>query len=255
MQAKEGALFDGLITLGDPNGRHDSFLGRIYRRPDGLCVVAEPDLAELRRVGAAVLEFNRELVDTQHKLLQANHALRASEARVRELSLTDPLTGAGNRRRLDETLTTEASRSARFGTPLSVIAADIDHFKAVNDTRGHDAGDLVPKRFVAVMNETVRPSDLVARSGGEEFCVVLPHTSRQEAFACAERLRMALGAPAIAPLAEPVTASFGVAQWAAGDTVADLLKRADAALYLAKESGRNRTVMEVERTGQRVPVL
>ncbi|MEO8755956.1 MAG: GGDEF domain-containing protein [Casimicrobiaceae bacterium] len=235
-------VYEGRLTVGDPARRTQTLTGVVRRRGEALWIVAEPDIGDLNDVSAAMLELNAELADAQRQLIRANRDLSASEARVRELSLTDPLTGAANRRRLDETLIAEKARSVRFGLPLSMLAADIDHFKLVNDTWGHDAGDEVLKRFVAIMTAAARPTDLVARSGGEEFCIVLPQTALADALAFGERIRALLCSQAIEPLPDAVTASFGVAQLAEGESVAALLKRADAALYEAKESGRNRCV-------------
>jgi diguanylate cyclase (GGDEF)-like protein len=120
---------------------------------------------------------------------------------------------------------------------------DIDHFKRVNDTWGHDAGDRVLKAYAALMKTRTRTEDLVARFGGEEFIIAMPLADVHEAFACAERIRCALAEQDILENGRPVTASFGVAGLFSGETGEKVIKRADTALYQAKESGRNRTVV------------
>lgn len=164
-------------------------------------------------------------------------------ARIRHLSDTDALTGLVNRRRLQETLQSEALRHRRTGHPYSVALLDVDHFKSVNDTHGHAAGDQALRAVAQVLRRTARASDTVGRLGGEEFCVVLPETLAPGARVLAERARAALEQEAIVFEQRQIrlTASIGIAtctdpqeDWAA------LLKRADAALYRAKSAGRNR---------------
>ncbi|MCM5679312.1 GGDEF domain-containing protein [Schlegelella sp. S2-27] len=164
-------------------------------------------------------------------------------ARIRHLSDTDALTGLANRLRLQETLKGEALRHRRNGHAYSVALLDVDHFKSVNDTHGHAAGDQALRAVAEVLKRTARTSDTVGRLGGEEFCVVLPETAETGARALAERARVALKDEAIVFEQRQIrlTASFGVAtctdpqeDWAA------LLKRADVALYRAKSGGRNR---------------
>ena len=157
-----------------------------------------------------------------------------------EDSLIDPLTGVGNRRRL----TSELAAALASTGPTSLMIADLDHFKSVNDTYGHQAGDALLKAVVGVIQAAVRPGDSVYRYGGEEFCVLFRETEIVEAAEVAERVRAAVDDRAFGiGQAEPLraTASFGVA--VAGTLDRDeegLLARADAALYEAKESGRNR---------------
>ena len=156
-----------------------------------------------------------------------------------EDSLIDPLTGVGNRRRMDAELT-DLLQSAS-GNATSLIMVDLDHFKSVNDTHGHPAGDALLRAVVGVIRETVRPGDRVYRFGGEEFCVVLPQTAASDAADVAERVRQTMAALPFTldgGLVLSASASFGVAQADNADG-ADLLKRADAALYGAKNSGRN----------------
>jgi diguanylate cyclase (GGDEF)-like protein/PAS domain S-box-containing protein len=173
----------------------------------------------------------------------AEEALRASEAEVRRLALTDPLTGVGNRRRLDEALRTEISRMHRYDGRLSAVMTDLDHFKRINDRHGHQVGDQVLQEFARLLQSHCRDIDLVARFGGEEFVILMPEVGLDEARACAERMRATLAQATIPPLAEPVTASFGVAELAPGEDGEALLRRADEALYAGKAAGRDRVTV------------
>jgi len=159
----------------------------------------------------------------------------------------DGLTKIGNRRSFEERLAAEAARHGRYELPLSLILVDVDHFKAVNDTHGHQAGDAVLRELAALLGEGLRSSDYPARYGGEEFAVILPHTSSQQATLLAERLRQRVAdrvfrAGASAP-GLSVTVSAGVASLLPGATAQDLVLLADQALYLAKDGGRNRVVV------------
>ena len=169
-------------------------------------------------------------------------------ARIREgrdalerLSVTDQLTGLYNRRRLMETLDTEAERSQRGAGPFSVLMVDVDHFKKYNDTHGHQAGDEVLTRVAGVLREVTRQVDCAARYGGEEFLVLLPQTAIEGATEVAERLRTRVSATAVNE--ESVTVSVGVAEFPKnGDTAQSVIAAADAALYRAKADGRDRVV-------------
>ncbi len=162
----------------------------------------------------------------------------------------DPLTGILNRRGMQSLLHAEWQRSQRYGTPFAVISLDVDHFKRVNDTHGHDAGDKVLVAVAALLGKEVRDTDCVARMGGEEFLVLLPACRAEvEGVSLAQRLRVALGHTAV-PLehgaAIHVTASWGVAGPLAQDaSVEGLLRRADAALYQGKRQGRDGVVLWV----------
>ncbi|HRK39879.1 MAG TPA: GGDEF domain-containing protein [Burkholderiaceae bacterium] len=173
----------------------------------------------------------------QAALLALNQAL-AREAR------TDALTGCANRRHFLHTLAQERDRSARHQLDLCVLSLDIDHFKRVNDTYGHAAGDEVLKHFVATINSQLRQADLLGRLGGEEFSILLPHTSAPEARLTAERIRAAVeAAPADADGTRiAITVSIGGVQWAVerNEPLDSLLAQADHALYAAKHAGRNR---------------
>lgn len=152
----------------------------------------------------------------------------------------DALTGLGNRRKFDEAFSVENNRMQRHGGKLCIMMADIDHFKKINDRYGHGVGDEVLVQFGELLCLLVRPTDIVARIGGEEFAVLMPHTEISKAAATAERLRTALADRHLGPLTEPVTVSIGVAELEEGEDCESLLRRADQALYDAKRSGRNK---------------
>ncbi|HEU4321938.1 MAG TPA: diguanylate cyclase [Roseiflexaceae bacterium] len=164
---------------------------------------------------------------------------------LRRQALHDPLTGLYNRRYLDVIFPRELERVAGAGLPLSVVMADIDHFKQINDSLGHAAGDRVLKAVGAVLRAQVRGGDVVCRTGGEEFVLLLPGADQEAAAARAEQLRAAIAALTITdPPLPQVTISLGVASFPRhGKTPADLLAVADAALYRAKAAGRDRVVM------------
>ncbi len=162
-----------------------------------------------------------------------------------DAALTDPLTGLHNRRGLEGR--SEALHFRPGGAPVTQvwIMVDIDHFKRVNDTYGHEAGDEVLKAVAEALRSTARVADIVARFGGEEFVLVLPDTSAEMAARIAERLRLAIEALSTEVDGQVirVTASFGVAQRAAQESQLEVLERADAALFSSKKDGRNRVTM------------
>jgi two-component system cell cycle response regulator len=183
-------------------------------------------------------------VRTQIRLKRYAEELRSHVQAAMELAVVDPLTGLNNRRYLESHLVSLLDQAARTGRPLSAMIVDIDHFKRVNDSFGHDCGDEVLKIFAARVKRAVRGADLMCRFGGEEFVVVMPDTKLSIARIVGERIREAV-ASAPFPIEQgaraiPVTVSIGVAASGLGDTPDALFKRADRALYLSKNSGRNR---------------
>lgn len=184
---------------------------------------------------------------TQIRRKRYSDKLRASLTESVEFAVTDALTGLNNRRYLDTHLATLVDRSNRRGRPLSVLITDIDHFKAINDTHGHEGGDDVLRDFARRVRGAVRGADLACRYGGEEFVVVMPDTTSEIAAQVAERLREAVAAApfriSATGTAAEVTTSVGIATLEADGEGADsLLRRADKALYQAKNNGRNRVV-------------
>ncbi len=168
--------------------------------------------------------------------------VRASREELERLSVTDPLTGLNNRRRMMEMLENEVRRSRRLKHPFAVLMADVDHFKQFNDAHGHPAGDEALKRVAAILQESTRDVDFVARYGGEEFFVLMPELTAQGAADVVDRIRQRIGSEP--GLAGTVTLSCGVAEFPAhGDSGTELIKVADDALYQAKRDGRDRVVV------------
>ncbi|HEY1274168.1 MAG TPA: diguanylate cyclase [Thermoleophilaceae bacterium] len=163
--------------------------------------------------------------------------------RLANAAHTDPLTGLENRRGLEERIGTEVERALRHGRPLTLMIGDLDHFKRVNDVRGHRAGDSALVQLGEILTTRERRIDSVARTGGEEFTIVLPDTDEHEAYTVAERLRVEVEERFGDDLA-PLTVSFGIAAYPDhGHTPEALLEAADQALYSAKALGRNRSVI------------
>ena len=215
----------------------------------------EVDLEKLAvDANARLVEMNTgyELLVRRLETLLAEKAALGDELVVANehltrLAATDGLTGLANRRKFDEALTRDVSRAVRANTPLSLVLIDLDHFKQVNDTFGHQAGDLVLTKAAETLSRCLRAGDVAARYGGEELAAILVDADTEAASIVAERIRAALEALSIecSTGTVKVTASFGAATIRSGErpTPTDLIERADAAMYLAKDGGRNRVVV------------
>jgi diguanylate cyclase (GGDEF)-like protein len=184
------------------------------------------------------------LGDAIFKYLEGNDVESSYHEEIYRLTIIDPLTELHNRRYLLELLSREISRAARYERPLSVVVMDLDHFKKVNDTFGHVAGDHVLRSVARLVSEKLREEELATRYGGEEFVFVLPETSEEQARVFAERLRTLLEGREFVFEDKPMrtTASFGVVTLTGACTPETLIKAADEQLYRAKERGRNRVV-------------
>jgi len=211
--------------------------------------VWQPD--ELAFAGALADQVSLVLgTDERRRLEQETERTRRELREAQELALHDDLTGLYNRRAMDDMLADEAARAIRYRRPLAVVMLDFDHFKDINDRHGHRAGDGVLREAARLISSALRTNDKATRYGGEEFCLILPETGADEAFALAERLRLALAGHvfrverAAGDTVElRATASLGVASLGEGTESAELLVRAaDRALYEAKAAGRNQVV-------------
>ena len=182
--------------------------------------------------------------------LASQAAVALDNARLHDIvqrqAITDDLTGLVNRRRFIEALDAEIERARRFGSALTIVLADLDNFKQVNDEFGHHGGDVVLRAFADLIRSHVRDVDVSGRIGGEEFAILLPETDREGAALVAERMRRSLNAVPIAlseDAAIHAACSFGVAELRPQQEGDDLLRAADAALYRAKDEGKNRVVV------------
>ncbi|MBR9909610.1 MAG: diguanylate cyclase [Gammaproteobacteria bacterium] len=236
--------------------------GRIVERnPDGsvaLMIGAHLDIDAEKRNRDSLRQQNEMLASNQltienlieqrtRELTSAKSSLENSLIKIERLRITDPLTGIYNRYKLEEELDSEIGRAKRYGSPLSVTLFDIDYFKRINDQHGHHMGDLVLQRVSRLVRANLRGSDTLGRWGGDEFVIILPGVALAAAQQGLEKVRALIAADREAGI-EPVTCSFGVAEFQDNETPATLLRRADSALYDAKKHGRNRVSTTHERS-------
>jgi diguanylate cyclase (GGDEF)-like protein/PAS domain S-box-containing protein len=207
-------------------------------RRDGSCLDVSIDSAPLLDAEGRCCGVTWTMRDIGERLRQEREQARREQS-LREQALSDPLTGVANRRRLGQALRAETRRANREGTPLSLVFIDLDDFKAINDAFGHAHGDRVLKAFAALVQSQLRAHDLLARSGGDEFVILMPNTTQDEAGACVERIRGVLQQLPIAGLQRLLTASFGISAHDPGEGMEAPLLRADQALYRAKGNGKN----------------
>jgi two-component system chemotaxis family response regulator WspR len=243
-----------LSSKEDPAIKRDAFQGGandyLVKLPDAIELVARIRLhskafvAQIQRDDAhrSLTESQRQLVVSNSQLEERIRELQAVRDELSRLVSTDSMTGLYSRRKWFELAATEFSRHVRYKRPLTLLIADLDYFKRINDTYGHDIGDEVIRRFAAVLREVGRESDLPGRIGGEEFAVVLPETPLAGAEEAARRIVAACRAARVPIPTGHVTftCSLGVAEAIEVDvTIADTLRRADAGLYEAKRGGRD----------------
>ncbi len=197
-------------------------------------------LLELRRVSRDLKLQLEDRAWYEEQLQRFNQELELQNADLSKLANVDPLTGLANRRELGKVLETALPQAQRDGTPLCLALLDIDHFKDINDTHGHAAGDEVLVQVAQALRSHRAGLGTLARHGGEEFAWLLPQTSLGQARKYCEALRETV---AYASQALPVTISIGLTEAQAGDSVSSLMQRADTALYAAKRTGRDRVVL------------
>ena len=199
-------------------------------------------------INAMVARIATTQEELQQQITQATQELRDQKDAAELAARTDSLTGVASRRAFSEAAEAEMQRALRYRSELSLLMMDLDHFKVVNDTHGHVTGDAVLVSFAQTVQQLVRKVDLVARLGGEEFVVLLPNITAEQATALAERIREAVYTSRLLVEGKPLqfSVSIGVAQFDRRElSLTGWMARADAALYQAKAQGRNRVVLEM----------
>lgn len=192
--------------------------------------------------------FEAELMQARDAAETANRALRTANAELRRLAVTDHLTGVWNRAYFEEAVAAQIARAERYGVPVSLLLLDIDHFKAINDTHGHLVGDRILIELTRLIGCHLREVDVLARWGGEEFAILMPHCGAGEALHAAEKLRVLVADQAFHEVGA-VTVSIGVAELQPRESDNAWIKRADDALYAAKAGGRNRVCRSAREIG------
>lgn len=200
-------------------------------------------LAARLRAGQRVVSLQQEVERDREEIRHFAAELAVTNRRLQEAALTDALTGFPNRRYVVERIEQEWATSTRSGRPLTCMLIDIDRFKAINDSHGHDVGDLVLKQTALALRSGLRTQDVISRLGGDEFLVICPDTDLQSALVCAERMRLAVEAVEVAAAGHRLRSSVSIGLAVRDAAMADadaLIKCADRGVYLAKQRGRNR---------------
>ncbi|MBI5264912.1 MAG: GGDEF domain-containing protein [Bradyrhizobium sp.] len=251
-----GEIDDVVKLLGEALGVSATYYESLTGAGQELSIAQNTD--QVRSVIEILVKSTREMRDTNMALeerlnLSKNEisSLQQSLEAIRAESLTDPLTGLGNRKYFDRMIDAAVQEAFANGEPLSLLLLDIDHFKSFNDSYGHLTGDQVLRLVGLSLRQTIKGQDITARYGGEEFAVVLPNTGLRQALTVADHIRRAIMAKELkkkstGEILGRVTISVGVSQLKLGDDTDALIERADACLYAAKRTGRNRVICEID---------
>jgi diguanylate cyclase len=251
-----GEIDDVMGLIGDALGMSAAYNASLSGATERLTKAVDRD--QVKKVVDSLVKTTHEMRDTT-KALEARLALSKTEISnlqqsleaIRAESLTDPLTGLGNRKYFDRMLDSAVENAQATGEPLSLMMFDIDHFKAFNDSYGHLTGDQVLRLVGMSLKQAIKGQDITARYGGEEFAVVLPNTALRQALTVADHIRRAvmskeLKKKSTGEILGRVTISVGLSMLKAGDDIDSLIERADGCLYAAKRAGRNRVVCETD---------
>jgi diguanylate cyclase len=251
-----GEIDDVMTLLGDALGMSASYDDSLTGATQRLTAARSGE--QVKAIVESLVKSTREMRET-NKALEDRLTLSKSEISnlqhsleaIRAESLTDPLTGLGNRKYFDRSIEMAVQSALANGDPLSLLMFDIDHFKSFNDSYGHLTGDQVLRLVGQSLRQTIKGQDITARYGGEEFAVVLPNTALRQALTVADHIRRAvmskeLKKKSTGEILGRVTISVGVSMLKSGDDTDSLIERADACLYAAKRNGRNRVICEAD---------
>ena len=251
-----GEIDDVMKLIGDALGMSASYDTSLSGATKKLSTAQNRE--QVKKIVESLLKSTREMRDTNKALeerltlskSEISHLQQSLEA-IRAESLTDPLTGLGNRKYFDRSIDMAVQSALANGEPLSLLMFDIDHFKSFNDSYGHLTGDQVLRLVGMSLKQTIKGQDITARYGGEEFAVVLPNTALRQALTVADHIRRAvmskeLKKKSTGEILGRVTISVGVSMLKPGDDTDSLIERADACLYAAKRNGRNRVICEAD---------
>lgn len=254
-----GEIDDVVDVLSEALGMTSSYDASLSGAAKELSLAKQAEQAEqiksiiesLLRSTGEMRESNKTLEDRLILAKSEISNLQQSLEAIRAESLTDPLTGLGNRKYFDRMIGMAVQSALASGEPLSLLLFDIDHFKSFNDSYGHLTGDQVLRLVGLSLKQTIKGQDITARYGGEEFAVVLPNTALRQALTVADHIRRAVMAKELkkkstGEILGRITISVGVSMLKQGDDTEALIERADACLYAAKRNGRNRVICEVD---------
>ncbi len=251
-----GEIDDVMTLISDALGMSANYDASLSGASQKLSSARKPD--QVKAIVESLVKSTREMRDTNKALedrlsLSKNEIsnLQQSLEAIRAESLTDPLTGLGNRKYFDRSIATAVQNALANGEPLSLLMFDIDHFKSFNDSYGHLTGDQVLRLVGMSLKQTIKGQDITARYGGDEFAVVLPNTALRQALTVADHIRRAVMAKELkkkstGEILGRVTISVGVSMLKPDDDTDSLIERSDACLYAAKRNGRNRVICEVD---------
>jgi diguanylate cyclase (GGDEF)-like protein len=220
----------------------NNMIGYVSRAEGGYLLFCELAWITEDEIFEEISKINNQLANMTRELNKKNIALEKANATINKLLRSDALTDIANRLYFKEYYQKVQAYAVRHHSPLSLVMADLDHFKAVNDQYGHQAGDQVLVEFAKLLKANCREEDLPVRYGGEEFCILLVAADADQAYSQAERMRSQLENSTIGEQQLKITASFVLATLRQGESLDGILKRADDALYRAKNSGRNRVI-------------